>query len=172
MIFRSLWPRRAPVNPLPAPCARTRYLDRSSKTIPSLRISNHILNITSIHLRLRTFTECSHKVCAKNPGDRDPRCTGCAAHDVLKLIIGEGLRLTLARYQIGIAGSLALARFLSSMLYGVTPTNPLTVAAVSSYSCWWRCSPVYLPARRAVGLNPPDGYALRIERARPVPRPA
>ena len=54
---------------------------------------------------------------------------GARRDDVLKLIIGEGLRLTLIGIAIGIAGSLALARFLSSMLYGVTPTVPLTVAA-------------------------------------------
>jgi putative ABC transport system permease protein len=56
---------------------------------------------------------------------------GARRDDLLKLIIGEGLRLTLIGIAVGIAGSLALARFLSSMLYGVTPTDSLTVAAVS-----------------------------------------
>ncbi len=56
---------------------------------------------------------------------------GAQRDDVLKLIIGEGLRLTLIGIAIGIAGSLAFARFLSSMLYGVTPTDPFTLLSVS-----------------------------------------
>jgi predicted permease len=86
---------------------------------------------------------------------------GARRDDVLKLIIGEGLRLTLVGIAIGIAGSLALARFLSSMLYGVTPTDPLTVAAVSCLLLLVALLACYLPARRAVRLDPLT--ALRCE---------
>ena len=79
---------------------------------------------------------------------------GARRDDVLKLIIGEGLRLTLIGIAIGIAGSLALARFLSSMLYGVTPTDPLTVGAVSCLLLLVALLACYLPARRAVRLDP------------------
>ena len=79
---------------------------------------------------------------------------GARRDDVLKLIIGEGLRLTLIGIAIGIAGSLALARFLSSMLYGVTPTDPFTVAAVSFLLLLVALLACYLPARRAVRLDP------------------
>jgi putative ABC transport system permease protein len=86
---------------------------------------------------------------------------GARRGDVLKLIIGEGLRLTLIGIAIGIVGSLALARFLSSMLYGVTPTHPFTVAAVSCLLLLVALLACYLPARRAVRLDPL--MALRCE---------
>ena len=79
---------------------------------------------------------------------------GARRDDVLKLIIGEGLRLTLIGIAIGIAGSLAFARFLSSMLYGVTPTDPLTVVAVSCLLLLVALLACYLPARHAVRLDP------------------
>ncbi len=79
---------------------------------------------------------------------------GARRDDVLKLILGEGLRLTLIGIAIGIAGSLVLARFLSSMLYGVTSTDPLTVAAVSLLLMVVALLACYLPARRAMRLDP------------------
>ena len=79
---------------------------------------------------------------------------GARRDDVLKLILGEGLRLTLIGIAIGIAGSLVLARFLSSMLYGVTSTDPLTVAAVSLLLMLVALLACYLPARRAMRLDP------------------
>jgi putative ABC transport system permease protein len=86
---------------------------------------------------------------------------GARRDDVMKLIIGEGLRLTFIGIAIGIAGSLAFARFLSSMLYGVTPTDPVTVAAVSCLLLLVALLACYLPARRAVRLDPLT--ALRCE---------
>jgi predicted permease len=86
---------------------------------------------------------------------------GARRDDVLKMIIGEGLRLTVIGIAIGIAGSLALSRFLSSMLYGVTSTDPLTVAAVSCLLLLVALFACYLPARRAVRLDPL--IALRCE---------
>ena len=79
---------------------------------------------------------------------------GARRGDVLKLIIGEGLRITLLGIAIGIAGSLVLARFLSSMLYGVTSADPLTVAAVSFQLTLVALFACYFPARRAVRLDP------------------
>jgi putative ABC transport system permease protein len=79
---------------------------------------------------------------------------GARRDHVLKLIIGEGLRLTLIGIAIGIAGSQALARFLSSMLYGVTPTDPVTVAAVSCLLLLVALLACFFPARRAVRLDP------------------
>ena len=86
---------------------------------------------------------------------------GARRDDLLKLIIGEGLGLTLVGIAIGIAGSLALGRFLSSMLYGVTSTDPFTVAAVSCLLLLVALIACYLPARRAVRLDPLT--ALRCE---------
>jgi predicted permease len=86
---------------------------------------------------------------------------GARHDDVLKLIVGEGLRLALIGIALGIAGSLVLARFLSSMLYGVTSTDPLTIAAASFLLAFVALVACYLPARRAVRLDPL--IALRCE---------
>ena len=86
---------------------------------------------------------------------------GAHRDDVLKMVIGEGLRLTLIGIAIGIAGSLALSRFLSSMLYGVTSTDPLTVAAVSFLLMVVALLACYFPARRAMRMDPL--IALRCE---------
>jgi putative ABC transport system permease protein len=86
---------------------------------------------------------------------------GARRNDVLKMVIGEGLWLTLVGIAIGVAGSLALARFLSGMLYGVTATDPLTVAAVSFLLLLVALLACYLPARRATRVDPMA--ALRCE---------
>ena len=56
---------------------------------------------------------------------------GAERSGVLKLVVGQGFKLTLMGVGIGILGALALTRLLSSLLYGVKPTDPLTFIAVS-----------------------------------------
>jgi predicted permease len=86
---------------------------------------------------------------------------GAQKSDVLGLVVGGGLRLTLAGVVIGLIGALALTRYLSSLLYSVTATDPLTflgvalaLAGVALVACW-------LPARRAANVDPME--ALRYE---------
>ena len=86
---------------------------------------------------------------------------GAQRGDVLKLVVGQGLKLAVAGVAIGIAGALALTRFLSSILYGVTPTDPLTFAAVSFILIAVALAACYLPARRAAKVDPM--VALRYE---------
>jgi putative ABC transport system permease protein len=86
---------------------------------------------------------------------------GAEKRDVLKMVIGQGLKLALMGVAIGIAGALALTRFLSSLLYGVKPTDPVTFIAVSLILiavAWLAC---YIPARRASKVDPM--VALRYE---------
>jgi ABC-type antimicrobial peptide transport system permease subunit len=56
---------------------------------------------------------------------------GAGGADVLRLVIGGGMRLTLAGLAIGTTGGLLASRALGRLLYGVTPTDPLTFAAVA-----------------------------------------
>ena len=86
---------------------------------------------------------------------------GAAQGDVLRLILGEGLRLTLIGIAIGVACSVVLARYLSSMLYDVRSTDPLTLGAVSFLLVLVAFFACFLPARRAVRLDPLN--ALRCE---------
>ncbi len=86
---------------------------------------------------------------------------GAEKHDVLKMILGQGLKLALIGVAIGIAGALALTRFLSSLLYGVTPTDPVTFIAVSLILIAVALVACYIPARRAAKVDPM--VALRYE---------
>src|SRR5581483_1810501 len=86
---------------------------------------------------------------------------GAARRDVLKLVIGEGLTVALIGVVAGAGAALALGRIVSSYLYGVEATDPLTFAgvalaltAVALLACW-------LPARRAMKVDPL--VALRYE---------
>ena len=79
---------------------------------------------------------------------------GAQRHDVLRLVVGEGLTLTLAGIVFGLMGGLGLTRFVSSMLYGVRPTDPLTFTAVSALLIGVASAACYIPARRAMRVDP------------------
>ncbi|MGH9398588.1 MAG: ADOP family duplicated permease [Terriglobia bacterium] len=79
---------------------------------------------------------------------------GAQQSDILKLIVGQGFKLTLAGVTIGLAAALTLTRFLSSLLYGVKPTDPLTFIAVSLILIAVALAACYIPARRAANVDP------------------
>ena len=79
---------------------------------------------------------------------------GAERRDVLRMVIGQGLTLALIGVAAGIAGALALTRFLSSLLYGVKPTDPLTFIAVSLILIAVALLACYMPARRAAKVDP------------------
>jgi putative ABC transport system permease protein len=79
---------------------------------------------------------------------------GAQKNDVLRMVVGQGFRLTLPGTFMGIAGAIALTRFLSSLLYGVTPTDPPTFVAVSLLLTAVALLACYIPARRATRVDP------------------
>ena len=79
---------------------------------------------------------------------------GAEQFDVLRLVIGQGMLLTGIGLGIGLAGAMALTRFLSSFLYGVRPTDPITFAAVALVLAVVALLAAYIPARRAMKVDP------------------
>ena len=86
---------------------------------------------------------------------------GAAAGNVLRLVLGEGMRLVAAGVVAGVAGALALSRVLEGLLYGVEPTDPLTIGAVVALLAAVALVANLLPARRAARADPVA--ALRYE---------
>ena len=79
---------------------------------------------------------------------------GAQANDVLRLILGEGMGMAAIGIAIGLAGALALTRSLSGFLYGVTPSDPVTFAAVALLLTGVAAGACYVPARRATRVDP------------------
>jgi len=79
---------------------------------------------------------------------------GARSPDVLRLVMGEGLRLTMVGLALGAAAAVPLTRLLRDLLFGVTPTDPVTFIAVAAGLCAVALAACYLPARRATRVDP------------------
>jgi putative ABC transport system permease protein len=86
---------------------------------------------------------------------------GAQRHQVLGLVIGRGMRLVLAGLVVGLIASVALTRVMRSLLYGVTPTDPLTVVLAAAVMLGATLLACWLPARKAARTDPV--VALRAE---------
>ncbi len=86
---------------------------------------------------------------------------GAQRTNVLRLIVGHGALLAAVGIGIGLAGALGVTRFLQSMLYGVSPFDPVSFVAVTLVLSAIAFLASYVPARRAARVDPVE--ALRQE---------
>jgi ABC-type antimicrobial peptide transport system permease subunit len=86
---------------------------------------------------------------------------GARRRDVLRLVLGEGARMAALGVTIGIGASLAITRFMSTLLFGISATDPLTFAGIAVLLSLVVLAASYIPARRAMRVDPMT--ALRYE---------
>jgi len=80
---------------------------------------------------------------------------------ILRMVLRQGLRLAVAGAGLGLVGALIVSRLMAGVLFGVRPTDPVTFAAVAALLLIVAVCACYIPARRAVGVDPV--IALRAE---------
>jgi len=86
---------------------------------------------------------------------------GAAPGDLLRMVVGQGMRLTLVGVAIGLALALGLTGFMRSLLPGITPRDPITFVAVPLILAAIALIAALIPARRAGAVDPVD--ALRYQ---------
>jgi putative ABC transport system permease protein len=79
---------------------------------------------------------------------------GAGRRDVLRMIVGQGLRLAAIGIVIGLIGALGAAQLIASLLYNVRPSDPTTFSVVAMFLASVAATASYIPARRATAVDP------------------
>jgi ABC-type antimicrobial peptide transport system permease subunit len=79
---------------------------------------------------------------------------GAQKHDVLKLVLRTGMILAVTGLSLGLASAFALSRLMSTLLFEVAPTDPITFLAVAAFLILVALLACYIPVRRAMKVDP------------------
>src|SRR5262249_48492350 len=79
---------------------------------------------------------------------------GAQQRDVLRLVVGQGLSLAAVGVCAGLVGAFGITRVIASLLYNVTPTDPISFGGVSVFLAAIAAVASYIPARRAMKVDP------------------
>ncbi len=103
---------------------------------------------------LGTYSVLSYSIAQRTPEIGMRMALGAQRGNVLRLVVGGGVRLALLGLAVGIAAALALTRLMTDLLFGVGATDPLTFAAVTIVLLATSLLASYVPARRAINVDP------------------
>ena len=148
------------------PVTHVMTLDRLlSESVVSRRLSTFLLELfAGLALALATigiYAVMSYAVRQRTNEIGVRVALGAQPGNIRRLVIASGARLMLAGLAIGLAGALALTKFLSALLYGVAATDPITFGGVALLLASVALLACYLPARQAMRIDPVA--ALRLE---------
>lgn len=136
-----------------------------ARSAPSLRFSMLILSVLGgvalLLATVGTYGVLSYLVAERTPEIGICIALGAQPHDVLGMVLREGMRLIAAGLALGMAGGLVLTRVLGGFLFGIRPTDPTTYLAVLLLLGAAGLLATYIPARRATKVDPM--VALRYE---------
>jgi predicted permease len=122
------------------------------------RLSTGLMTAMSILALLLTalgiYGVFSYRVAARTRDIGLRMALGADRRDILRIVLGEGILLCAVSLAFGLPAALALSRLLTSQLYGVTPSDPLTFLVVAALLAAVAVTASYLPARRATKIDP------------------
>jgi putative ABC transport system permease protein len=130
----------------------------AGRTITSQRLSMWLLSLfAGLAIALAAvgiYGVLSYSVTSRTQEIGVRMTLGAKPGDILRLITWQGMKLVLAGLLIGITGVVALQRLIGNLLFGVTATDPATLAVVAGLLCAVALLACYLPARRATKVDP------------------
>jgi len=132
--------------------------DYLSDSVAPRRFSLRLLTVFSIAALLLAVTGIygvvSYTVSQRTPEIGIRLALGAGRVQVFRLILGQGIRVVFLGIALGLAGALAITRVIRSLLFGVTPSDPLTFAFVSALLTVVALTACSIPARRATKVDP------------------
>jgi putative ABC transport system permease protein len=148
------------------PIANIRTLDRIlSTSTAQQRFSTLLLGVfAAVAMSLAAvgiYGVLSHAVTQRTPEIGIRMALGAARGDVLRLVVGAGMRLAMIGVAAGLAVAFGLTRLMSALLFGVSPTDPMIFGLIPLLIVIVALLACYIPARRATKVDPL--VALRIE---------